>query len=115
MVPNSAFNHKKFSSYFCIVLRFQFFKTENLQKPSSYFCLLWFVNLRAVGASQPPQLVGDAKLFVHCSRLFKERGRGTNLKLPREFDNYPESPFWGKLLFLHHSALRVPTSGILKD
>jgi hypothetical protein len=47
--------------------------------------------------------------------LFEERGNGTNLRLSQEFDNYPESPLWGKLLLLHHSALGVPTSGILKN
>jgi hypothetical protein len=47
--------------------------------------------------------------------LFEERGKGTNLRLPWEFDNYPESSLWGKLLLLHHSALGVPTSGILKN
>jgi hypothetical protein len=39
----------------------------------------------------------------------------TNLRLPREFDNNPESPLWGKLLLLHHSALGVPMNGILKN
>jgi hypothetical protein len=34
---------------------------------------------------------------------------------PREFDNYPESLLWEKLLFLYHSALGVPTGGILKN
>jgi hypothetical protein len=47
--------------------------------------------------------------------LFEERGKGTNLRLSQDFNNYPESPLWGKLLLLHHSALGVPTSGILKN
>jgi hypothetical protein len=68
--------------------------------------------LRAIGAWQPPQLVGDINLFVHCCRLHEERGKGTNLRLPWEFDNSPESPLWGKLLLLHHW---VTTSVILKN
>jgi hypothetical protein len=47
--------------------------------------------------------------------LFEERGKVTNLRLAQEFNNYPESPLWGKLLWLHHSALGVPTSGIFKN
>jgi hypothetical protein len=45
----------------------------------------------------------------------KEQGKGTNHTLPREFDNYPKSPLWGKLFFLHHYVLGVPTSGIFKN
>jgi hypothetical protein len=73
--------------------------TKNLVTYSVYF---GFVNLQAVGAWQPPKFVGDAKLFVYYCRLFEERAKGTNLRLPREFDNYPKSPFWGKLLLLPH-------------
>jgi hypothetical protein len=47
--------------------------------------------------------------------LLEERGKGTNLRLSREFDSYPESPLWRKLLLLHHSAPGVPTSGLLKN
>jgi hypothetical protein len=47
--------------------------------------------------------------------LFERRGKGTNLRLPQDFDNYPKSPLWGNILLLHHSALRVPTNGILKN
>jgi hypothetical protein len=64
--------------------------TKNLV---TYFAF-GFSNLRVVVAWQPPQLVGDAKLFVYCCWLFEERGKGTNLRLPQEFNNYPESPFW---------------------
>jgi hypothetical protein len=60
-------------------------------------------------------MVGDAKIFVHCCRLFQEQGKGTNLRLPREFDNYLESPLWGKLLLLHYSALGVLMNGILEE
>jgi hypothetical protein len=31
-----------------------------------------------------------------CLRLFEERGKGTNLRLPREFDNYPQAILVGK-------------------
>jgi hypothetical protein len=47
--------------------------------------------------------------------LFEEKRKETNLRLPREFNNYPESPLWEKLISLHHSALGVPMSGILKN
>jgi hypothetical protein len=47
--------------------------------------------------------------------LFEEQGKGTNFGLSREFDNYPESPLWEKLLLLHHSALKVLMSGIFKN
>jgi hypothetical protein len=77
--------------------------------------LLVLLILRAVGARQPPQLVGDTKLFVHYCRLLEERGKQTNLSLPLEFDNNRESPLWGKLLLLHHSVLGVLTSDILKN
>jgi hypothetical protein len=89
---------------------FQFFKPENHQKLCSYFVYFGFVNLRAIGAWQPPQLAGDAKLFVCYCRLFEERGKGTNLRLSQKIDNYPESPLRGKLFLLHHSTLGAPTS-----
>jgi hypothetical protein len=47
--------------------------------------------------------------------LLEEQKKGINLRLPREFDNNLESPLWEKLLLMHHSALGVPTSGILKN
>jgi hypothetical protein len=47
--------------------------------------------------------------------LFKERGKGTKLRLLQEFDISPESPLWGKLLLMHHFVLGVPMSGILKN
>jgi hypothetical protein len=54
-------------------------------------------------------------MFVYCCRLSQERGKETNLRLLGEFDNYPESPLWGKFLLMHHSALGVPMSEILKN
>jgi hypothetical protein len=35
-------------------------------------------------------------------------------QLPREFDNYPESPLWGKLLLLLDSALGVQQVAFLR-
>jgi hypothetical protein len=49
---------------------FQLFRPENHQKPCSFFVSFGFVNLREVGAWQPPQIVEDAKLFVHYCRFF---------------------------------------------
>jgi hypothetical protein len=31
-----------------------------------------------------------------CLRLFEERGKGTNMRLPQEFDNYPQAILVGK-------------------
>jgi hypothetical protein len=114
MIPSRVFNHKKFYNYFCTVL-LSVFLIQKLPKALFSLFTLVLLILQAVGACQPPQLVGDAKLFVHYCRLFEWRGTGTNLRLSWEFDNYPKSPLWGKLLLLRHSTLGVPTSSILKN
>jgi hypothetical protein len=95
MIPSPVFNHKKLSSYFCTVL-LSVFKTKNHKKTLFSLFPLVLLILRAIGAWKPPKLVGDAKLFVHGCRLFEEQGKGTNLRLPQEFDNYLESPLWEK-------------------
>jgi putative flippase GtrA len=49
----------------------------------TYLFRFGFVNLRAVGDWQPPQLVGDAKMLFCCYRLLEECREGTTYFFPK--------------------------------
>jgi hypothetical protein len=70
----------------------QFFNQKSPNTLLLTFVYFGFINLQAVGVWQPPQLVGIAKLFVCCCRLFKERSKGTNLRLPESLIITPSHP-----------------------
>jgi hypothetical protein len=70
IIPDPVLAIRKFRSYFYVV-----FKSQKLGL-LTLLCF-GFVNLWAIGAWQPLQLVRDAKLFVYCCRLLEEWRKGT--------------------------------------
>jgi hypothetical protein len=69
---------------------FQFLKLEKHKNPCSYVVSFGFIN--TVGTWQPPQSVGDTKLFVHCCICLKSKEKELTSGFPDSSIITPSHP-----------------------
>jgi hypothetical protein len=106
MIPVHFYPKKPSITLFAICFQFQDHKDTKILF-TNLFC---FVNLRAMSAWQPLQLVGDAKLLFYCCRLLEESRKRTTVSSPRVQYKPSNHPYRENLfccITLHLESQRV--------
>jgi hypothetical protein len=112
MILGLAFSHKKFFSYFYVVL-LAAVKPENHKNFVTYFVLVLETCELLVTDNHHSKLETQSCLFTVVGCL-KSEEKEPNSGFPESLIITPSHPCGGKLLLFHYSSLGVPASDIFK-